>query len=78
MSEQSSAAEDTATPKTSDLRYGWCMSQDCDAEQPDGSIRRGGCPIQTGSLAPCACTCHRGETEGRGFLAAITSHDQDD
>lgn len=49
--------------KESTIPLGWCITglHDTDNE-------RGACPIVTGSVGPCMCKCHDGETEGRGFL----------
>lgn len=42
------------------------MTRDCDSEE-----RRGGCPIQTGSIPACTCGCHQGIEAARGFLPVI-------
>lgn len=47
-------------------RYGWCLTHDCDT-----ATGRGGCPIQVSNLAPCGCSCHEGQTSGRGYMAKI-------
>lgn len=48
--------------------YGWCTTADHDTEKG-----RGGCPVQTGSLAACACPCHDGATAPRPLLPTTLS-----
>lgn len=50
-------------PEAGTTQYGWCMSGDHDTGQG-----RGGCPIQAGTTPACACACHGGATEPRGYL----------
>lgn len=47
-------------------RYGWCLTHDCDT-----ATGRGGCPVQVGNQAPCGCSCHEGQTEGRGYVPQV-------
>lgn len=49
--------------KTSSIPLGWCMTGLHDTDEA-----RGACPIAVGSVGPCPCECHDGETEARDFL----------